>query len=124
MRKNINSKKTKKLNLFNIFYLLSFILVLILIFRYFVQKQQIDKLKKEYSSLSLESIKLEEKLKTLSKELDKVNTLEYIEKKAREDLGMIKKDEKIYLPKEQLESIKEKISKETKEETKEETKSE
>lgn len=82
------------------------VLVVILVFVLFLfMKQQsvISQLNESYESQKNAHEALQDKIKELENELKEVNTLEYIEKKAREDLGMIKKDESVYIQEDQNE---------------------
>lgn len=91
----VNNKKSYfRLNLF---FILSIIVLFTLIFMFIYQRVNIAKLRNESQKLVLEQEKMNKEIQNLMKKIEESNSLEYIEKRAREDLGMIKKDEKIYI---------------------------
>ncbi|EHR34002.1 FtsB family cell division protein [Helcococcus kunzii] len=97
MRKIKKSKINKKRFIPFIFFVVSTVILIIMLTQYIHQKNMIKDLKSNTSILKNKSKELQQEIDRLTKEIEEVNSLEYIEKKAREDLGMIKKGEKIYV---------------------------
>ena len=64
---------------------------------FIVQRKTIAALNNSYKQQVDSQKRLKERVEGLQGEIKEINTLEYIEKRAREDLGMIKEDEKIYV---------------------------
>lgn len=102
-RKKIKQKKIRKRK-YNkqkissfIFFVISSLILLVLYFQFINQKKMIEQLKVNSLELQTKSSKLKDEIDRLTKEIEEVNSLEYIEKKAREELKMIKKGEKIYI---------------------------
>ncbi|MFM1581803.1 septum formation initiator family protein [Helcococcus bovis] len=101
MRKDIKKRSIKrkmlsdpkKINI--LFYILTALMIILFVF-FIGQKRQISVLKQNTNKLVLREKELEENISKLKLEIENSNSLEYIEKKARENLGMIKKGEKIY----------------------------
>jgi len=80
-------------------------IVLLILFVIFIkQRATISALESSYRDQKESQQRLKEEIKTLQEEIKRVNSLEYIEKKAREDLGMIKDGEKIYIEEDAKES--------------------
>ena len=97
-RRNEKNKRVKKFNKrLNIIFFISTIVTLFLIVAFVRQRIKIANLNKEYQLLQAQEENMKNQIEDLVKEIQIVNSLEYIEKKAREDLGMIKKDENIYV---------------------------
>lgn len=97
-RRNKKNTRVRKSNRrLNILFLISIIITFFLIFTFVRQRIKIANLNKEYQLLQAEQKNMKNKIEDLLKEIRVVNSLDYIEKKAREDLGMIKRDENIYL---------------------------
>ena len=97
-RKNDRIRKVRKTNIrLNIIFFISIFITLFLIFTFVRQRIIIADLNKEYQLLQAEQESMKLYIQDLVEEIQDVNSLEYIEKKAREDLGMIKKDENIYI---------------------------
>lgn len=101
MRKYIKKRSIKRKMLsdpkkINILFYISTALMIILFVFFIGQKRQISVLKQNTNKLVLREKELEENISKLKLEIENSNSLEYIEKKARENLGMIKKGEKIY----------------------------
>lgn len=97
-RRNEKNKRVKKFNKrLNIIFFISTIVTLFLIVTFVRQRIKIANLNKEYQLLQAQEENMKNQIEDLVKEIQTVNSLEYIEKKAREDLGMIKKDENIYV---------------------------
>lgn len=111
--KRVKRKKrdSKRLNLF---LLISTLIIVMLLFSYFRQRSVIANLMEQSRALSLKQEETNKKIDELIISIQNSNSLEYIEKVAREELGMIKSDEKIYVDEEN----------ETKEETNQETQNE
>lgn len=78
-----------------------FIIVLIIMFVslavVYGQRKKIKELNISYNEQIESQKRLKERVDALQAEIKQANTLDYIEKKAREELGMIKQNEKIYL---------------------------
>ena len=86
-------KNTIKRVLFSAEFVLCSYIMYIIVFK----QQSLMKHKKSEMRDLQEKIKYEENLADeLNKEKEEINTDEYIEKIAREKLGMVKKDEKIF----------------------------
>lgn len=62
-----------------------------------MQQPQINNNKEKIDDLTAQIAEQEQKLKTLEELKDKVDTDEYIEKVAREKLGLIKENEIIFI---------------------------
>lgn len=119
IEKNRRKKRTNRR--LNILFLVSTIITVFLMFTFIGQRIKIANLNKESKLLKVEQENLEKQIDDLVKEIKEVNSLEYIEKKARQELGMIKKDENIYVnPDDTDEEIKEETSDESEKETDEE----
>ena len=71
-----------------------FIIVLILFIK---QRFTIAALSEANTEQVVKQKELTQKIEALETEMDKINSLEYIEEKARKELGMIKPDEKLYI---------------------------
>ncbi|MDO5026206.1 MAG: septum formation initiator family protein [Tissierellia bacterium] len=84
-------------------FLLVLIILLISMGLVYGQRRKIKDLNKAYNDQVESQKRLKERVDALQAEIKQANTLEYIEKKAREELGMIKKSEKIYLEKDDKE---------------------
>lgn len=96
-RKREAIRKRKLARRQNIFLIITSLLMFFLLFQFVNQKILISKLSSKTNEIVEERKKLESEIDRLNKEIENANSLEYIEKKAREDLGMIKSGEKIYL---------------------------
>lgn len=127
MRKYVNSRKKIKRKFIsdprkvNIIFCISAIFLIVFLVIFIGQKRQIKQLKQNTNKLVTRQKELEDNISKLKTEIENSNSLEYIEKKAREDLGMIKKDEKIYTDDENSINT---VPKESHDETKNETKKE
>lgn len=120
VEKNRRKKRTNRR--LNILFLVSTIITIFLMFTFIGQRIKIANLNKESKLLKVEQENLEKQIDDLVKEIKEVNSLEYIEKKARQELGMIKKDENIYvIPDDTDEETKEETSDESEKETDEES---
>lgn len=120
VEKNRRKKRTNRR--LNILFLVSTIITVFLMFTFIGQRIKIANLNKESKLLKVEQENLEKQIDDLVKEIKEVNSLEYIEKKARQELGMIKKDENIYVnPDDTDEETKEETSDESEKETDEES---
>ena len=119
VEKNRRKKRTNRR--LNILFLVSTIITVFLMCTFIGQRIKIANLNKESKLLKVEQENLEKQIDDLVKEIKEVNSLEYIEKKARQELGMIKKDENIYVnPDDTDEETKEETSDESEKETDEE----
>lgn len=87
-------KESKKQNLLLI---ATFLILILVIFSFFRQRIVINKLEAESNKLLQEQTAANQRIEELVEEIRQSNSLEYIEKRAREELGMIKEDEKIYI---------------------------
>lgn len=120
IEKNRRKKRTNRR--LNILFLVSTIITVFLMFTFIGQRIKIANLNKESKLLKVEQENLEKQIDDLVKEIKEVNSLEYIEKKARQELGMIKKDENIYVnPDDTDEETKEETFDESEKETDEES---
>lgn len=98
MREKIKTRNKKKHHLIlNISLILSSIILIFAVISFIKQKIIINSLVDKSNKLIEEQNNINKKIDDLVEDLNNSNSLEYIEKKAREDLGMIKKDEKIYI---------------------------
>lgn len=98
MREKIKTRNKKKNHLIlNISLILSSIILIFAVISFIKQKIIINSLVDKSNKLIEEQNNINKKIDDLVEDLNNSNSLEYIEKKAREDLGMIKKDEKIYI---------------------------
>ncbi len=71
--------------------------VLFLLFRGFIQNPQIDKNREEIARLEAQIEYEKARMEEVEALKTKVNSDEYIEKMAREKLGMIKENEKVFI---------------------------
>lgn len=122
-RKSEKNRRAKKSNRrLNILFLISTVITIVLVVTFVRQRIKIANLNKEYQLLQAEQENMKIQIDDLVKEIKEVNSLEYIEKKAREDLGMIKKDETIYVnPDETYNETEGESNEETSEETADES---
>lgn len=90
-------KKRKKEIFINGALIVLSVILLISLISFFKQRVEISKLKSSYDTQKEAQEVLKQRVEDLQKEIREVNTLEYIEKRAREDLGMIKEDETLYI---------------------------
>lgn len=80
------------------FKLIISVLVIIFIYNFYVNYAKISKLESQIEYLHNEIRKAREKNYKLKTELDNLNNLEYIEKIAREELGLVKPGELLLIP--------------------------
>lgn len=93
-------KKIKRKNLIiNILLLLTVSFFIIISLQLMSQRIEIANLKNESTRLITEKKDIIKEIGDLKNEISKSNDLDYIEKQARERLGMIKEGEKIYTDK-------------------------
>lgn len=124
-RKTRGNKANKETKLAILIIITSGIIIYLLL-NFISSRLKISKLNNESNELKIKTEQLSNEIKTLKDELEVVNSLEYIEKKAREELGMIKNGEQIFVPEGQLdqgESEEEKNTDENESETSENTNS-
>lgn len=95
-KNNIRRKKRAQKRL-NMILTVTTVIFLFLVFSLLKQRFTISSLRKEQAVLIDEQNKIKAETEQLKEEIKKSNSLEYIEERAREELGMIKKDEKIYV---------------------------
>lgn len=122
-RKTRGNKANKETKLAILIIITSGIIIYLLL-NFISSRLKISKLNNESNELKIKTEQLSNEIKTLKDELEVVNSLEYIEKKAREELGMIKNGEQIFVPEGQLdqgESEEEKNTDENEAETSENT---
>lgn len=96
-RKRAYIKRRKKEIFVNRLLIISIIALVISTFLFFRQSSKISKLKNEYQNQIKTQEALGEKVEELKKQIKGVNSLEYIEKIARQELGMIKEGESVYI---------------------------
>ena len=102
-RSKSNLRKRKRAHKrLNIILTITTIIFLSLVFTLIKQRFTINNLKKDQALLIDQQNKIKSETDQLKEEIKKSNSLEYIEQRAREELGMIKKDEKIYVNPENL----------------------
>lgn len=124
-RKTRGNKANKETKLAILIIITSGIIIYLLL-NFISSRLKISKLNNESNELKIKTEQLSNEIKTLKDELEVVNSLEYIEKKAREELGMIKNGEQIFVPEGQLdqgESEEQKNTDENEAETSENTNS-
>lgn len=92
-----NRRNKKRMRNSRLGLIISSVLVVVLMIFFVKNKNTIRELKSQYKSAIHEQENLKAKIRELTKEVENANKLEYIEKKARENLGMIKPNEKIYI---------------------------
>ena len=92
-------KKVKRKKGFRIIHLLLFCLLLYTLFVFSHQRRMMKELAIKRANIETEITDLSRDIDILSKEIEKSGTLEFIEKVAREDLGMVKPREIIYIDK-------------------------
>lgn len=71
--------------------------LVLMTFVVFNQRRLIQSIKNEYEIKIEEQSTLLERVKHLEEEIKQVNDLDYIEKRAREELGMVYEDDVIYI---------------------------
>ena len=96
-RKRASIKRRKREILINRLLLASIVLLIVSFAFFLTQRAQISKLNREYQTQVQTQEALSQRVEELKREIKKVNSLEYIEKRAREDLGMIKEGESVYI---------------------------
>ena len=97
-RSKANLRKRKRAHKrLNIILIITTVIFLSLVFTLIKQRFTINNLKKDQALLIDQQNKIKSETDQLKEEIKKSNSLEYIEQRAREELGMIKKDEKIYV---------------------------
>lgn len=97
-RSKANLRKRKRAHKrLNMILTITSVIFLFLVFSLIKQRFTIKNLKNEQTLLIDQQNKIKAETDQLKEEIKKSNSLEYIEKRAREELGMIKKDEKIYV---------------------------
>lgn len=112
-RSKSNLRKRKRAHKrLNIILTITTIIFLSLVFTLIKQRFTINNLKKDQALLIDQQNKIKSETDQLKEEIKKSNSLEYIEQRAREELGMIKKDEKIYVNPENLNNNQESDSQE------------
>lgn len=112
-RSKANLRKRKRAHKrLNIILTITTIIFLSLVFTLIKQRFTINNLKKDQALLIDQQNKIKSETDQLKEEIKKSNSLEYIEQRAREELGMIKKDEKIYVNPENLNNNQESDSQE------------
>ena len=117
-RRNINRskenlrKKKRAHKRLNIILTITTVIFISLVFTLIKQRFTINNLKKDQALLIDQQNKIKSETDQLKEEIKKSNSLEYIEQRAREELGMIKKDEKIYVNPENLNNNQESDSQE------------
>jgi len=75
---------------------ISLVLVILLV-AFINQKLKLKTIRKNAETMKTEQEELKMEINSLKSEMKNVNSLEFIEKRAREDLGMIKPNEKVYV---------------------------
>lgn len=75
---------------------ISLVLVILLV-AFINQKIKLKTIRKNAETMKTEQEELKMEINSLKSEMKNVNSLEFIEKRAREDLGMIKPNEKVYV---------------------------
>lgn len=83
----------KKISVYSILILCLMIFVGVLLYD---QQKTLDRNVQKYQQLQAEINQAQEKLAELEDQMDKVGTDEYIEDKAREELGYIKENETVF----------------------------
>ncbi|WP_311487741.1 septum formation initiator family protein [uncultured Helcococcus sp.] len=112
-RSKSNLRKRKRAHKrLNIILTITTVIFLSLVFTLIKQRFTINNLKKDQALLIDQQNKIKSETDQLKEEIKKSNSLEYIEQRAREELGMIKKDEKIYVNPENLNNNQESDSQE------------
>lgn len=112
-RSKANLRKRKRAHKrLNIILIITTVIFLSLVFTLIKQRFTINNLKKDQALLIDQQNKIKSETDQLKEEIKKSNSLEYIEQRAREELGMIKKDEKIYVNPENLNNNQESDSQE------------
>ncbi|MCG8512744.1 MAG: septum formation initiator family protein [Halanaerobiales bacterium] len=82
------------------------LIIFILIFtayRFYLNQREINRLEREIEQLIAEVNLAEEKQAQLQEEIEHINDLEYIERIARKELGLVKPGELLIIPVEQEE---------------------
>lgn len=95
--KKLKKVKKNRINPQAVLMIFLSLLTIVLIYMYIRQRSVLAKLNEKYQEVVYDQKELEGKIKDLTNEIQEVNSLDYIEKKAREDLGMIKPNEKVYV---------------------------
>lgn len=108
--KNYIRRKKRAQKRLNMILTITTVIFLFLVFSLIKQRFTINSLKKEQAILIDEQNKIKTETEQLKEEIKKSNSLDYIEERAREELGMIKKDEKIYVNPENINNSEEENS--------------
>lgn len=95
--KNRNRLLRKRIRALNIVLLISFIVLIFFMSMYFRQKSKVESLKVQYNEVISKQQNLEKEIINLKNDIQKATSLEFIEKRAREELKMIKQGEKIFV---------------------------
>ncbi|MCR3955685.1 MAG: septum formation initiator family protein [Gudongella sp.] len=95
----MSGKKTKKRKGIRIFHVLMIVLVVYVGFVMNHQRKLMNNLQDRRASVEMQISGLEREIRMLNEEIGKSGTLEFIEKVARDDLGMVKPREIIYVDK-------------------------
>lgn len=96
--------KIRNKNIVNLTITIFVIVACILAFLLYRQNQTIIELRNRNSEIVENQESTQEKIDQLSEQIKQSNSLEYIEKRAREELGMIKEGESIYVDSEEFEN--------------------
>lgn len=94
MGKVLKFKSKKKLGYVKIF---TIMLVMYFSYTFYTQQVQINKYNSQIEMFENDILAKEKNTKTYKEEVNSVNTDEYIEKVAREELGLVKPYEKIFI---------------------------
>lgn len=99
MRKNNKRKKRKKLGLFRIVFFAMLIYVMVILVN---QNKMMKEIEAKKLTLETEIGVLEEEIEELNIELESSDSLEFVEKVARDELGMVKPREIIVIDKDKV----------------------
>lgn len=84
-----------------LFKLLIIFMLIFTAYRFYLNQREINRLEEEIEQLIVEVNLAEEKQAQLQEEIEHINDLEYIERIARKELGLVKPGELLIIPVEQ-----------------------
>ncbi len=86
-----------------LFKVLIIFILIFTVYRFYLNQREINRLEREIEQLIAEVNLAEEKQAQLQEEIEHINDLEYIERIARKELGLVKPGELLIIPVEQEE---------------------
>lgn len=89
--------KKKKDNSSKVIVLIALAIAFYLVYTFHTQEIQLNKLEQEIIELEKEKKEKEQMIKEIKDEIQNINSPQYIEKYAREELKMVRENEKVYV---------------------------